>query len=222
MRSLRLTTTVLVLVGVLRMTAMGQQNPKGLPAPSALLELKPKFIQSFEYDTPADPAAINACKVESVVNDQNRSVGYTLRDGQGKLLRRFVVAHGTRIDQWSYYQDGFEVYREEDVDGDRSLDECRWLNAGGTRIAKIGKGRILGWKQITAEEASKVLVQALASGDVELLETVMATPDDLTAAGVPKEIVAKVAAAAARRNGARGRPANETGWLEQADDLEPV
>jgi thiol-disulfide isomerase/thioredoxin len=199
MRSLRLTTTALVLVGVLRMTAMGQQNPKG-PAPAALLELKPKFIQNFEYDTPADAAAISACKVESVVNDQNRSVGYTLRDGQGKLLRRFVVAHGSRIDQWSYYQDGFEVYREEDVDGDRSLDECRWLNAGGTRIAKIGKGRILGWKQITAEEASKVLVQALASGDLELLETVMATPDDLTAAGVPKEIVAKVAAATARRN----------------------
>ncbi len=221
MRSLRLTTTVLVLVGVLRVTAMGQQNPKGLPAPSALLDLKPKFIQSFEYDTPADPAAVNACKVESVLNDQNRSVGYTLRDGQGKLLRRFVVAHGTRIDQWSYYQDGFEVYREEDVDGDRSLDECRWLNAGGTRIAKIGKGRIMGWKQITAEEASKVLVQALASGDLELLETVMATPEELDGRRRPQGY---------RRQGRRGgrqasgncrRAPEETDRLEQADDLEP-
>ena len=83
---------------------------------------------------------------------------------RGRLLRRFVIAHGSRrLDQWSYYQDGFEVYREEDLDGDRSLDECRWLNAGGTRIARVEKGKIKGWKQISAEEASKVLVQALVS-----------------------------------------------------------
>ena len=71
------------------LNATAQQNAKGLPAPSDLLEFRPKFIQSFEYDTPSDQAAINACKVESVLNDQNRSVGYTLRDGQGKLLTSF-------------------------------------------------------------------------------------------------------------------------------------
>jgi thiol-disulfide isomerase/thioredoxin len=199
MRSLWFSVAVLMLVGMNSVNATAQQAASGLPAPSKLLELRPKFIQSFEYDTPSDQAAINACKVENVLNDQNRSVGYTLRDGQGKLLRRFVVAHGTHIDQWSYYQDGFEVYREEDLDGDRTLDECRWLNAGGTRVALIAKGRIKSWRRITAEEASKVLVQALAAGDVTLLETVMATPEDLTAAGVPKEIVAKVAAASGRR-----------------------
>ena len=100
-----------------------------------------------------------------MVNDQNRSIGYALRDGQGKLLRRFVVARGSKMDQWSYYQDGFEVYRENDLDGDQSLDECRWLNAGGTRIATVEKGKIAGWKQISAEEASKVFVQALARRD---------------------------------------------------------
>ena len=141
MRSLRFTTTVLVLVAALRMTAMGQQNAKSAAGPGELLKLMPKFIQSSEYDTPSEPAAVSACKVESVVNDQNRSIGYILRDGQGKLLRRFVAARGGRsIDTWSYYQDGFEVYREEDLDGDRSLDECRWLNCGGTRIAKIEQG----------------------------------------------------------------------------------
>ena len=30
------------------------------------------------------------------------------------------------MDQWSYYQDGFEVYREVDLDGDRP-----WTSAGG-------------------------------------------------------------------------------------------
>ena len=121
-------------------------------------------------------------------------MGYALRDGQGKMLRRFVIAHGgRRLDQWSYYQDGFQVCREDDLDGDRSLDECRWLNSGGTRIALVTKGKIKGWKQISAEEASKVLVAALVAGDVALLETIMATPDELAAAGVPKDVVDKVA-----------------------------
>ena len=80
-----------------------------------------------------------------------------------------------------------------------SLTNRRWLNAGGTRIARIEKGQIRAWRQITAEEASKVLVQALAGRDAALLETVMATPEDLAAAGVPKDIVAKVAGAAAKR-----------------------
>ena len=131
MRSLRLLHDRSGALGLVAGPAMGQANPKGLPSPSALLKLRPK-LQGVEYDTPPDQAAVNACKVESVVNDQKRSVGYALRDAQGKLLRRFVIARGGRkLDQWSYYQDGFEVYREEDLDGDRSLDECRWLNAGG-------------------------------------------------------------------------------------------
>src|SRR4029077_10037646 len=99
-----------------------------------------------------------------------------------------------KMDQWSYYQDGFEVYRENDLDGDRSLDESRWLNAGGTRVAVVEGGKVATWKQISAEEASKVLVQALVGGDLGLLETVMATPAELAAAGVPKDVVQKVAA----------------------------
>jgi thiol-disulfide isomerase/thioredoxin len=213
MRSIRCSLTSLLLIGLMRVSAMGQPDPKALPAPSALLELRPK-LQGVEYDTPLDQASISACKVETVLNEQKRSVGYALRDAQGKLLRRFVMAHGgarldrPRLDQWSYYQDGFEVYREEDLDGDRSLDECRWLNAGGTRVALIEKGQIKAWKQISAEEASKVLVQALVLRDDALLETVLATPAELTAAGAPKEIIAKVTALAQKR-------AEQVGELQQ-------
>ena len=39
----------------------------------------------------------------------------------------------------------------------------------------------------------------MASGDASLVETVMATPDELAAAGLPKDVVDKVAAAAASR-----------------------
>ena len=113
----------------------------GRPPRSMAADYSPKDLLKFrptqpgvDYDTPADAAAIDACKVELVTDAQKRTVGYALRDGQGKLLRRFIITNGGKyLNQWSYYQDGFEVYRENDLDGDRSLDECRWLNSGGTR-----------------------------------------------------------------------------------------
>ena len=102
-------------------------------------------------------------------------------------FRRFVITNrGKYLNQWSYYQDGFEVYRENDLDGDRTLDECRWLNGGGTRVAVIKSGKIAGWKRLSAEEASKVLAQAFVGSDLGLLESLMATPEELAAAGVPR------------------------------------
>ena len=168
-------------------------------SPKDLLKFRPTQA-GVDYDTPADAAAIDACKVELVTDGQKRTVGYALRDGQGKLLRRFVITNGGKfLNQWSYYQDGFEVYRENDLDGDRSLDECRWLNAGGTRNAVVKGGKIAGWKRLSAEEASKVMVQALTSADLGLLESLMATPEDLSAAGLPKELIDKVSAGAGKR-----------------------
>jgi peroxiredoxin len=164
-----------------------------------LLKFRPTQ-PGVDYDTPTDPTAIQACKVEMVTDGQKRTIGYALRDGQGKLLRRFVITNGGKyLNQWSYFQDGFEVYRESDVDGDRSLDEARWLNAGGTRIATIKGGKIAGWKRMSAEEASKVLVLALTSGDQALLDTLLATPEELAAAGLPQEVVDKVSSGASKR-----------------------
>jgi thiol-disulfide isomerase/thioredoxin len=199
MRRPRFTLTLLWVVGLLSSSVIAQTASKDGPTPGDVLKFRPN-LTDVEYDSPADAAAINSCKLESVLNKDKRSIGYALRDGQGKLLRRFVIAHGgRRMDQWSYYQDGFEVYREDDLDGDFSLDECRWLNAGGTRVALVERGKIKAWKQISPEEASKVLVQALTAGDLPLLETVLATPDELTQAGLPKDIVERIATAARNR-----------------------
>src|SRR5262249_8792476 len=55
----------------------------------------------------------------------------------------------------------------------------------------------------SAEEASKVfvqgLVQVMSGGDTSLLESVMATPEELAAAGLPRDVVDKAAAIAASR-----------------------
>ncbi|MDG3002325.1 redoxin family protein [Paludisphaera mucosa] len=169
-------------------------------SPQKMLDIKPTQQSGVDYETPADQAAIDACKVETVTDAQNRPIGYALRDGQGKLLRRFVITNGGKfLTQWSYYQDGFEVYRESDLDGDRRLDECRWMNSGGTRIATVQDNKIVGWKRLSAEEASKVAVQAIAAGDAVLVESLVATPKELTAAGLPAAVVAKVAATPEQR-----------------------
>jgi thiol-disulfide isomerase/thioredoxin len=197
LRSLRHSLPLLVLLGFLNGSAVAQGTAKDA-TPATLLKFRPSQA-GVEYDTPADEATRNACKVESVLNAENKSIGYALRDPQGKMLRRFVTARGGRMDQWSYYQDGFEVYREDDLNGDNHLDECRWLNSGGSRIGLVRRGKIVSWKQISAEEASKVLVQALVAGDAALLETVMASAAELADAGVPKDVVAKIAAASEKR-----------------------
>jgi peroxiredoxin len=194
MRSLRYSVAVCCLFGGMATAGMAADY-----SPKDLLKFRPTQ-SGVDYDTPADQAAVDACKVELVTDGQKRTVGYALRDGQGKLLRRFVITSGGKyLNQWSYFQDGFEVYRENDIDGDRSLDECRWMNAGGTRVAVVKGGKIANWKRLSAEEASKVLVQALVAGDMGLLDSVMATPQELAGAGVPREVIEKIAGRADKR-----------------------
>ena len=141
-----------------------------------------------DYDKPADAKAVEACKIE--IPEAAGRLPPPRRPGQGPPpVRRQSKPQSKQLDQWSYYQDGFEVYREVDLDGDNYVDEARWLNAGGTRVASVkylDKAYVIaGWKRISAEEASKVLVQGLVGGDLDLVESVMATPEELEALGVP-------------------------------------
>ena len=66
-------------------------------------------------------------------------------------------------------------------------------------MGALKDGKITAWKRISAEEASKVLVQALVAGDLGMLETVLATADELAKLGVPKGEVDQVSAAAGQR-----------------------
>lgn len=193
MRPLRTSVSlaaVLLLVPALAPAATVQQMLAFKPAVEAA---------GAEYEIPTGEAALKACVVEVSQNPP----GYVLRDGQGKLLRRFVAngAHGRNINQWSYYQDGFEVYRESSLDANTSVDEARWLNGGGTRIAVVAGNKIQSWKRISAEEASKVLVQALVLDKPALLETVMARPEELASLGIPGAEVQRAEAAAKDRAG---------------------
>lgn len=211
MRALRTSTALAVLLAMAASVAHAQA-----PSVDQLLKYAPTQ-KGVEYEIPADAATIAACKVEMVKNADDKTIGYALKDGQGKLLRKFInTDDNPKLDQWSYYADGFEVYRELDLDGDMRIDEIRWLNAGGTRTAIIKGGRVAGWKRISAEEASKVLVMALNAGDVELLETVMASAGELGGLGLPRALVDQAAAGAGQRKEQMQAIAKKlTGWNAQ-------
>jgi hypothetical protein len=194
MRAIRtLTAAAGLLVALPALSAYAED-----PSPAFVLKEFYPSQPGVEYDILTDKAAIDACKVETLQRPDGKWLGWVVRDGQGKVLRKFLDTNGKKnakgrpqLDQWSYYQNGFEVYRELDLDEDNHLDEIRWMNSGGTRIAVVKGGKILSWKRISAEEASRVLIQAVLANDVGLLETVMANLRDLESVGAPKSLVAK-------------------------------
>lgn len=171
-------------------------------------------LSGVDYDTPTDPAALAACVREDIPPGRSGGMakGYAvvIRDGQGRTLRRFVDVNGdVQIDVWSYYKDGFEVYRDIDYTFDKRVDESRWLNTAGTRIAVVKSlegpdgqlhPKIVSWRRISGQEASLVLVEALVRRDLELLSTVMATPEELADLGLPAGLVDQAKAEAAARS----------------------
>src|SRR5581483_4293249 len=85
------------------------------PAPAAptvaqMLTFTPKQ-KDVSVSTPtAEEQA--ACKVELDKGSKAGTSGWVLKDGKGRPMRRFFDSTGTnRIDIWSYYKDGEEVYR---------------------------------------------------------------------------------------------------------------
>lgn len=194
--------------------------PAASPAQDAatlLKDYKPTLNIASDYDTPSTPEALAACKLEKVSNPN----GYAIRDGQGRILRKFVDSNSSgKVNQWSYFQDGFEVYREQDTDTQRGVDEARWLNAGGARIAMVKSSKVVGWKRLSAEEASKVLVQALVKNDPALLESVMVSKDEIAALGLPAEATKTLTASTGNRADEMKKLMSQlVGWNEKTSWL---
>lgn len=151
--------------------------------------------QPVEIETP-DKAEWGKCKIETV--KFGKGSGYLVTGPQGQVLRRFVDLDGNEtVDQYRYYKDGLEVYREIDASGDKkkvNIDQMRWFNTGGTRwgVDANKDGVIEQWKIISAEEVSMEAVRALVTGDANILKPLLATTEDLTAVGVEKAAQASI------------------------------
>jgi len=151
--------------------------------------------QLVEIETP-DKAEWDKCKIDIV--KIGKGSGYVVTGPQGQVLRRFIDLDGNEtVDQYRYYKDGLEVYREIDTSGDKkkvNIEQIRWFNTGGTRwgVDANKDGVIEQWKIISAEEVSMEAVRALVTGDAKILRPLLATAEDLTAVGVDKAAQATI------------------------------
>lgn len=163
--------------------------------PSAEQALKLEPIQKdVDYDKPTG-AEVEQCTIKAEkIGDL---VGWTVRDGIGQLLRRFVDTNRDNVvDQWCYYRQGIEVYRDIDTNYNGKADNYRWINTAGTRwgLDKNEDGKIDEWKAISAEEVTAELVRALAQKDPNRFNALLLTPEELKTLGVGPEAANKLSA----------------------------
>ncbi len=135
------------------------------PTPEqALTQFAP--IQPFVEFTTPPRADFARCTMRP--EKENGVVAWVLRDPQGEILRRFADANGdNQVDTWCYYLDGVEVYRDIDSDFNKSADQFRWFNTGGTRWGadRNEDKQIDAWRVISPHEVAEELVVALRGMD---------------------------------------------------------
>ena len=84
-----------------------------------------------DYDRPT-PEEAAKCKILAKKIDGH--VGWIVESPDGVILRKFVDTNDDNVvDQWSYYKDGLEVYRDIDSNFNGKADQYRWFHTGGSR-----------------------------------------------------------------------------------------
>ncbi len=191
---------VLVALGVVVISPTAAADKP--PQPSFMLGKFRPLQPGIEYERP-EAADVARCRVQ--IDRSKGQSGWMVIGPSGQVLRRFLDTNGDGlVDQWRYFRNGVEVYRDIDGNYNRKVDQARWLNTGGSRwgIDSNEDGRIDSWKRISAEEVSRVAVDALVRRDAVLLQTVLVTRNDTTALGITpdlaKQLLASVSDPAAK------------------------
>ena len=141
-----------------------------------------------DYEIP-NAADSKRCKV--TVERYAKGSGWVVNGPASQVLRRFVDSNDDKIvDQWRYYRDSVEVYRDQDSDYNKQVDQMRWFNSGGSRwgVDKNEDGKIDSWKILSPEELSREVVKALIAKDERLLGTLVLSADDLSRLGLKAEL----------------------------------
>jgi thiol-disulfide isomerase/thioredoxin len=152
----------------------------------------------IDYDRPQG-AEIDKCQVVAA-KDQGFN-GWIVADANGHTLRMFLDNNNDRqIDQWSYYRDGIEVFRDVDSNFDGKADQYRWLGTAGIRWGedRDQDGTVDAWKVISAEEASAEVVAALRDKNLERFTTILISESEIAALGLSEAQAADVRQRAAR------------------------
>ena len=170
--------------------SVASQTCAAQPTVAYALGLKPK--QVVQYDIPDDTGSKTATLA---MEKANGMTSWVVRSSQGILLRRFADTNGDRVvDQWSYYKDGLEVYRDLDTDHNTKPDQCRWLGGAGSRwgIDSNEDGILDRWKILSPEEATAEIVTALANRDQSQFQRLLPSEVELTEVGFSQELLDRV------------------------------
>jgi hypothetical protein len=156
------------------------------PSASDALKLAP-IQKGVDYD---QPSADDAAKCTITARKLNGKVGWVVEAPSGTVLREFVDTNGDNtVDQWSYFKDGLEVYRDIDADFNRKAEQSRWFHTAGSRwgLDKDEDGTIDAWKAISAEEVTAEVVAALATKDKARFLRLVLSPAELKTLGLGDE-----------------------------------
>lgn len=206
--------------GAAQRSTAAQAQPAEVPSPQQALKLMP-VQKGVDYSRPGEEE-IAACKV-LVLNEPGQS-GWIVEDPQGLTLRRFVDTNGdNKVDQWCYYKDGLEVYRDIDGDFNGRVDQYRWFTTGGSRWAldRDEDGTIDSWNAISPEEASAEVVAALAQQDADRFARVLLTPAEIQSLRLgetrTRQLLEKVGGAVAKFRQLAGQSktvTSQTRWVQ--------
>jgi thiol-disulfide isomerase/thioredoxin len=155
------------------------------PTPATALSFNPVH-RDVQIDRP-EAADIPKCTIKA--ERVGSATGWVVRDPSGQIIRKFIDTNkDDRVDQWCYYKDGVEVYRDIDSDFNKRADQFRWLNTAGSRhgIDTNDDGKIDIWQSISAEEVTAELVAALRDRDKARFERLLLSIKELKALGLGK------------------------------------
>ena len=174
------------ILAALGLVSLGSAAPAAKPTPAEALKLVP-VQREIDYDVPA-AKEIEICIVD--VETVGGITGWVVKTPGGQILRRFLDTNGdNRVDQWCYFKDGIEIYRDIDVNFNNKADQYRWLGIAGTRwgLDDDENGRIDSWKVISPEEVTAEVVAAFRDRDTARFQRLLLTADDLKSLGLNQD-----------------------------------
>ena len=175
-------------------TALPVQAQAQKPTAEHLLKGYKPSQKDVEYDTP-EAAEMAKCNLTL------EKGSYVITNAAGQVLRRFTDSNGDGApDMYRYYHMGLEVFREIDTNGNAKTktnmraDQYRWMNWGGTRWAldENEDGTIDSWKILSAQEAARIAVESMVSGDLARLSTVLLSDNDIRTLRLSPEMTRKL------------------------------
>lgn len=130
---------------------------------------------------------LGSCSIEKATRDDG--TGFWITGPAGQPLRWFADTNkDSKLDRWSYYNAGVEVYRETDTNRNLKADEYRWLSTEGMRWGadEDEDGSIDEWKMISAEEVTAEVVAAASGRDEDRFSRLLITEAEIDSLGLGK------------------------------------